>query len=75
MSIGERPVIDDVNYTIGELRGDLHGLTGTVNENDRKLRVHENRLRIVERVVYGLAGIYLFVQFILPLGLIKFPGS
>ncbi|MCF1458354.1 MAG: hypothetical protein LPH21_12590 [Shewanella sp.] len=53
----------NVPHTMGIMEGRLDGIHDITENNASKIQTHEQRLRFIERIVFGLAGVFVFVQF------------
>jgi len=55
--------MSDKTYEDGLQEGRLAGLEAMVNEHKGRMDNHSQRLRLLERIVWGLAGIAFLIEF------------
>ena len=56
--------MDEHSYDEGVRDGRIQSLESIVKQHAEKFDHHENRLRIMERILYGLIGAFALIQFI-----------
>lgn len=56
--------MEERNYADGLRDGEIKALQEIMAKHQQRLDDHSNRLRIIERIIWAMAGIIAFIQFL-----------